>query len=72
MIKRHREKQVRARDREGGTGEGTEMEIWMCVAEGRELCRAQHTVCLQERSADKVVDAWKPGVGETETERGGT
>lgn len=32
----------------------------MDVLGDRAMWRAQHTVCLQEMSAEKVIDTWKP------------
>ena len=47
------------RDRGSRTGVAREMQKWMFWGE-REMCRTQHTVCLQDISAEKVTDTWKP------------
>lgn len=55
-------KRNRSKPETGRVGQ-EEPERWRngcCVAGEREWRRAQHTVCLQEMAADKVVGAQKP------------
>ena len=50
---------MRDKNRENGTDVAREMEKWMFWGD-RPIWRAQHTVCLWEMSAEKVIDTWKP------------
>lgn len=58
-MRRHRENRDRERQGEWDRCSQRDGEISV-LWEEREMCRAQHTICLQVMSAEKVIDTQKP------------